>query len=195
MGAYGEEVGRLVSAQLGFRYLDEEIVSVAAARENLDPELVGDAERRKPLVERLLAALASSGAEAIAGQLPDEASSQAGRHRELIRDTIEQAAAQGEVVIVAHAASFALAGSEGLLRVLVTASPETRSRRLARARVLDEAEAGKAVRSSDAARADYLRRFYGVDAELPTHYDLVVNTDGLTAEEAAGVITEAARTR
>ena len=42
--------------------------------------------------------------------------------------------------------------------------------------------------TSDAARADYLERFYGVEPELPTHYDLVVNTDVLTVEQAAAAI-------
>jgi Cytidylate kinase-like family len=195
LGAFGEEVGRLVAERLGFRYVDEEIVSAAASREKLDPELVADAERRRSLVERLLNALAAGGAEAYVGQLPDDVTGQTEHYRALIRDTIEEAAAQGEVVIVAHAGSFALHGQERLLRVLVTASPETRARRLAQTRVLGEAEASKAVKTSDAARADYLRRFYEVEAELPTHYDLVVNTDGLTAEEAAAVVTEAAGTR
>ncbi len=31
----------------------------------------------------------------------------------------------------------------------------------------------------------YLRRFYGIDRELPTDYDLVVNTDILTTEARA----------
>jgi cytidylate kinase len=48
------------------------------------------------------------------------------------------------------------------------------------------------VKQSDAARRDYLKRFHGVDEELPTHYDLVVNTDVLSVELAAQVIGEAA---
>jgi cytidylate kinase len=87
---------------------------------------------------------------------------------------------------VAHAASIALAGREGILRVLVTASADTRELRLADGLVDEETEG--AVRESDAARADYLERFYGVEPELPTHYDLVVNTDVLTVERAAAAI-------
>lgn len=32
------------------------------------------------------------------------------------------------------------------------------------------------------------KRFYGVELELPTHYDLVIDTDQLTAEQGADVI-------
>ena len=45
----------------------------------------------------------------------------------------------------------------------------------------------------DAARADYLKRFYNEDQELPTHYDLVVSTDKLSAEQATGLIVAAAK--
>ena len=102
--------------------------------------------------------------------------------RALIREAIEEAAGRGSVVIVAHAASFALAGEEGILRVLVTASPETRAGR-----------SEGSLEDSDAARADYLRRFYGVDHELPTHYDLVINTDVVSVERAADLVALAAR--
>jgi cytidylate kinase len=47
------------------------------------------------------------------------------------------------------------------------------------------------VKDEDAGRAAYLKRFYGVDQELPTHFDLVVNTDVLTAADAANVIIAA----
>ena len=86
------------------------------------------------------------------------------RLRELIRQAIEETAARGDVVIVAHAASHALASTPGVLRVLVTASPETRRERVAAERGVDSREAARAVDAGDAARADYLRKFYGVEA-------------------------------
>ena len=116
-GAGGEQVGRLVAGRLGFVYVDEEIVSRAAVKAGLDAGSVADEERRKSLVSRMLQALAQSGAEALAaGAAPPPRSDEAPTGemvRVLIRETIEQTAAQGEVVIVAHAASHALpAGPE-----------------------------------------------------------------------------------
>jgi cytidylate kinase len=112
--------------------------------------------------------------------------------RALIRDVIRDVAEEGDVVIVAHAASMALAGREDVLRVLVTASPETRTRRLAEATKLDTGQAAKAIRDEDAARNHYLARFYGVERELPTHYDLVVNTDRIDPDRAADLVLHAA---
>jgi cytidylate kinase len=78
------------------------------------------------------------------------------------------------------------------LRVLITASPETRATRVREARGLDQETAVRAVKDSDAGRRDYLRRFYDVHEERPTHYDLVVNTDVLSVERAAELVSQAA---
>jgi cytidylate kinase len=76
--------------------------------------------------------------------------------------------------------------------VLVTASAETRAKRIAVQRGIDEADAQGGLRAGDAERADYLQRFYGVRTELPTQYDLVINTDLLSHEDAAGIVAQAA---
>jgi cytidylate kinase len=196
-GAGGEEIGRLVAERLGFLYVDEEIVAGAAARGGIDPAEVADQERRKPVVTRLLEAMAQGSGEAWAlrvGGMETQASLDLGGDgvRALIRETIEETASRGSVVIVAHAASYVVHPGPDALRVLVTASSETRAGRIADGEGLGEAQAVRAVKDSDAARRDYLKRFYGLDQELPTHYDLIVNTDVLSPERAAQVICAAA---
>jgi cytidylate kinase len=192
--ALGRAAGRLVAERLGLRYVDEDIIAAAAAKARIDPAMLADVEERKPLIRRLLED--SSAAElAVGGFAPPfvgESQPRSDELRTLIRDAIEQTASEGRVVIVAHAASFALAGREGLLRVFLTASPETRARRLATAREPGQLEASRELKAADAARADYLRRFYGVRSELPTHYDIVINLDVLSVEEAAALIAQAA---
>lgn len=192
-GADGAAVGRAVAERLGFRYVDEEVIAEAAEWAELDPALVADAERRKPLVARLLGHMTEGGpAQRLpSGQwartLPTDADLRA-----LITDALRSFADSGSVVIVSHAASFALAGGE-VLRVLVTASDETRARRVSETSGTDERDAARQIRTEDGARADYLKRFYGVERELPTHFDIVINTDALTPEQAADLIASAAK--
>ena len=181
MGGGGEEVGRLVAGKLGFDYVDEDIVSRAAERGEVTAEDVADAERRQSLLRRVLTELGAGGGAETYGLAPVPGGNLPDDMRALIREAIEEAAGRGNVVIVAHAASFALAGQEGILRVLVTASPDTRAGR-----------SESSIKDSDAERADYLRRFYDVEQELPTHYDLVVNTDVVSVERAADLIALAA---
>jgi cytidylate kinase len=196
-GSDGEKVGRLVAAQLGYLHVDEDIVARAAARGGVSPADVADEERRKSFATRILNSITESGGSALAlgGVIPysmeDERTS--AEIRELIQETVLQTAARGDVVITAHAASHALRQSPGVLRVLVTASPETRARRFRERSGVDEGKAKRAISDADAGRREYLKRFYDVDHELPTHYDLVLNTDGLSVEEAAELVASSAR--
>jgi hypothetical protein len=195
LGAGGPRVGELVAGVLGFRVVDEEIVSHAAAIGGVRPDDIASEEQRKSVLERLLNELGRGVAVDQYGVM------QGGEAREmtpdairgLIMEAIARTAAEGRVVMVAHAASRALAGRDGVLRVLVTASPETRAERLADSLQTELDQASDAIRESDAARADYLRRFYKVSAELPTDYDLVLNTDDLGFEQAADLVVLASR--
>jgi cytidylate kinase len=109
----------------------------------------------------------------------------------LIRDTILAIAAEGGVVIVAHGASFALSDREDVLRVRVTASAETRQQRLTQ-QGLGEDMAVKAVKESDKDHKTYLKNFYGVSNEVPLDYDLILNTDRLSFENAVDAIVRVA---
>lgn len=199
-GAGGDAIGRAIADRLGFRHINEEIVSLAAEKEGLDAELVADEERRKGFLARLFAGLAQGpmvdpGALGGAVALPEAPAAPPSEHvRALITAAIRETAERGQVVIVSHAAAIPLAGRPDVLRVLVTASIDTRVARMAQGG-RSQAEAAKLVRDSDAGRADYFHRFYRIERELPTHYDLVLNTDALTADEAVDIAVAAARRR
>lgn len=76
----------------------------------------------------------------------------------------------------------------------MTASRETRMARAAAAGSLNQRQAAKLVSDDDTGRAAYLKQFYGVESELPTHYDLALNSDPLSTEVIADLIVRAALT-
>ena len=194
-GSGGGEVGKRVAEQLGYLYVDEEIVSRAAAQGGLEPGDVADEERRQSFAARVLQTLAEGGGDAWTLSAGISATMESIRPedvRALIRETVVQTAARGNVVIVAHAASYALDPGPRTLRVFVTSSPATREERVGETDGLDRGQAARAVKDSDAGRRDYLKRFYSIDRESPTDYDLVVNTDLLTTEQAAEIVVRAA---
>ena len=77
------------------------------------------------------------------------------------------------------------------MRVLVVASERVRRRRVGDAHELDDKQAQRAIADSDAPRADYLKRFYALDRELPEHYDLVVNSDHVDPADLATIVVSA----
>lgn len=194
LGAGGEQIGRLVAERLGLQYVDEEVIARAAQRGGVDSSVLADTEHRKSRLLRIVDLLADAGA--ASGYIGMEASALRGSreesYRELIRAVIEEIAGEGNAVIVAHAASMALTGRDGVLRVLLTALPEIRIRHLAASEGVDHREAARLVKDGDAARAAYVKKFYAIDREMPTHYDVVVNTGTLGPERAADLIAHAA---
>lgn len=210
-GSGGEEVAVAVAAALGYPVVSEEIISRAAAEAGVSLESVADVERRKTFMSKLAGRLVPRSAAAsdpvfrqsldaqvtaglIGVALPlDSGPRLSGEElRGKIRSAIDEYMAHGEVVILAHAASHSLAGREGVLRVFVTGSREVRSGRLAASGLLSAKDADKLVDTGDANRADYLKRFYGIQAESPSDYDLVVDTDDITVDEASRMIVAAA---
>ena len=195
-GANGEEIARSVARELGFRLVNEEIVAQAAEQAGVERHVMADVERRSPLIDRvvhkLLGASASSAALGFAAPPLMDAGAPSDDLRGLIRGVIEQIASSGDAVILAHAASHALADRTDTVRVLITAAPQTRRARVSTAQNVTEKTADKRVADSDASRADYLKRFYEVSPELPTHYDIVLNTDRLSIDQAVDIIVRAA---
>ena len=194
-GAAGTVAAQLAAERLGLRLIDEDIVTSAALDAGVDREAIVEVEQRRSKVLRLLEGLGSGGIAAGPYLMADTTlytQPASDDLRGLIRSVIEEMADAGGVMIVSHAASHALAGRDGVLRVLFTASPDTRRARMAERLQLNEAGAYRELKRSDAARADYLKRFYGVDSEHPSQYDLVINTDRISPEDAAKLIAAAA---
>ena len=165
-GALGEDLARIVAEKLGFRYVDDEIVVRAAELAGVPAEVIAESER----------------------------SDAAAQYAPLVEQVIRETADQGDVVIVAHGASIPLAGRPDVLRVLVTASAATRAGWLADKDDVESEAAHEAIQESDRERARFLERFYDVKEELPTHYDVIINTETLTIGRAARVVMQAALT-
>ena len=58
-GSGGDEIGRFVAKELGFRYVDDEIIAWAAEKGGVSPSDIADAGRRKSLLHRVLDNLGS----------------------------------------------------------------------------------------------------------------------------------------
>jgi cytidylate kinase len=192
-GARAEQIGRLVAEHLGFRYVNDEIIDRAAEQAGVSRQAVAEVEQSPTLITRIMNSLAAGMAAEWSGRsLTGEEIDPSASYRRLIQAVIREVAAKRKAVILAHGASILLASSPGVLRVLVTASPSTRVARVATESGQDERQAKREIERADGERRAFFKRFYDLDQELETHYDLVINTDVLAPEAAARLIAYAA---
>jgi cytidylate kinase len=187
-GAGGEHISYELARKLGFAYLNEAIVAQVAAGSGVDPASVTEAERRKSFVTRVFEAAGRARMDGVRSDSALYLFDETDRFLSLIKNTVRDAADRGNVVLVAHAACYACADRLDVLRVWVTAPLPVRVSRVASQHGISESEAAKSVRQSDAGRASYLKRVYGIGKESPADYDLVVNTERLMPDDAVDIV-------
>ncbi|RME93090.1 MAG: cytidylate kinase-like family protein [Verrucomicrobia bacterium] len=114
---------------------------------------------------------------------------------ELVRktaDTILRLAAMGRVILIGRAAHVITRPLPHMLHLRLIGSLQKRIERLCRQRGWDEKTARAYVERTDRARERYVREHFGADPTDPLDYDLVLNTDRFTTDQAAEVFAAAA---
>lgn len=110
-----------------------------------------------------------------------------------VRAALSQHAAEGSFVYHGHGGHFLLADIPNILRVRVVAPMEVRVAAVMETQGLDAAAAKHHVHRMDRHRKKWVRFLYGVDWQDPAFYDLIVNLEKLSVEEACEVLTQVAR--
>ena len=198
IGSRGFEIARLVAERLKYRYYDWEVTSQAAREAGVSPQTVAAAEQStsglKRIMERLFAASAFVPDDTTL-EGPHTATMEAAirtltsdDYRSLIEQIVADLAAQGDAVIVGHAAQLVLKQNEGVLKVLVCGSPAARSARLAADEHMTPEAAAASVQESDRERINFFKQVYKVDLLDARLYDLCLNTDRLTVEAAVDLV-------
>ena len=106
---------------------------------------------------------------------------------------IRDLAREGRVIIVGRGSQVLLKDHPAALHVQIIAPFWHRVKKIMEREGLERRAAVSRVRTSDRARADYLRRYHNVHWLDPQLYDLVINTAKVPVEVAATLIVEASR--
>ena len=99
------------------------------------------------------------------------------------------------LVIRGRGSQFILKDHPGSLHVLVVAPLDARVKRVMKDLKIDEEAAREEIRRFDTSRHQFAKRYFQADLEDPLHYDLVINTGGLSFEAAASLAINALRSK
>ena len=212
-GSGGDEIANLLCQQSGCRLFDKFLLARAAAETGFSKEEIVDYSEDDHKVQTFLSRLFGS-SRAIAQRSvwrEDVSGVRVAEHVELtedavislVRKAVEYAGRVGNTVIIGRGGQVILKDHPGALHVRIEAPLEDRILRVRNNPSLVDQQfatpvearrfAQNLIETRDAASADYLKRFYGVDWSDPMLYHLVINTGKLTIEQAARLIDETAR--
>jgi len=179
MGAGGTEIGQLLAQRLGYRYVDQELISAAAQRYGLLEEKLSHLDESKPsLFERFAA--------------------ETRMYITVIQTALYEFAEQDNVILMGRGGQWLLRGVPHVIRLRIIAPFETRVKRLAKklagqmGEQTNQKRVADMIRRDDAEKLGRMRYLYEVDIRDPAYYDIVISTDKLPPEAAVEVIASAA---
>ncbi len=172
IGSLGNEIGHRVAQARGYEFADREIIAKAAERfhEGIG-ELTHVTEEKPTLWERF--------------------TDTQHRYMTYVEAIVYEMAARDDVVLIGRAATILLRGITPAVRVRISAPEDVRAARIHQEQGLTQDAALDWVRQSDHERASRVKFLYHVDWDDPLLYDLVLNSERLTAARGARLVDEA----
>lgn len=193
-GTSGEAIAAEIATELGWQLIDYAILQKAASEAGISPETLKGASQHRGLLERILEAIGRSQPAYDGGWIPPIALRSSplytsAEYRSFIEEAIREFAERGNVLILGHGASLVLSKRADTLRILVTGSKAIRARQAVAAGMSAD-DAARQIRDADQEREAYFREFYNEAWLDPSTYDLVINTDRLSVDEAVAAIVD-----
>ena len=195
LGSGGRTVGRKLASRLGVRYSDKELIHSLMRKFNLTAsgieKLKGEKKSWLSEAIQLVAPVPKM------GMLSRSDYTHVQEFRpDLTPDDVFQAESQilreiaehGPCVIAGRSGFFVLEDRPDKLDVFVTAPHGQRVERVMRKQDISREEAERVIKKVDKARDNFVKRYTGRSRYDARNYDLVINMDGLSEDDAVDVI-------
>ena len=162
-GSGGTYIGYLAAKELGFRYLDREILQQAANETGIEPQLLEKYDGRSvPLFERIINSFCFGTPE-----MPGVSSFKKPIYDKdlfaLQSNIIKKITGQCSSVILGRGGFYILKDRPDTLHVFIHAPLDYRIERIMKEKKIDENEAKAMVQESDRTRTKFIRDILGID--------------------------------
>ena len=175
-GSGGRIVAQKLSARLGFEVFHQEVLHEMAKRAEVSNQLLATLdERGLSILEDWISSLVYD-----RHLWPDQ-------YLQHLMNVVGTIGKHGRAVVVGRGANFILP-PEQRFRVRITASRKLRIENVARNFNLSQDEAKRRIIKTESNRKAFIRKYFNADIADPTNYDLVINTDSLTVDNAVDVV-------
>ena len=194
LGSGGRTIGRKLAEKLGVKFLDKALVEGLVDTLGLSVEEI---EKRKGRKQNWLTELLESMATIQPTPRPFVPDLQPISYLVTANDIFEvesrllrDIASHESCVVMGRSGFFILRDIPNKTSIFITASPEHRISRVMARQGLGRADAEKAIKAVDEGRENYTQHYSGTSRYDARNYDLVLNVDGLSEDEAADIILQ-----
>ncbi len=157
-GSGGSKLAIKLAELSGYQLIWREVINQAAIN-------IGSPDMALAVIDEL----------GLLGICPDDET--CSKYREAIQVAVLSKAAKGNVVIVGRASQLILKDFSSCLHIKIIASLETRIKNIQETKKVSEKAAKAQISESDRNRQNFIKKFYQVDWNDPSLYDLTINTD------------------
>lgn len=184
----GNEIGKRLAQALGYKLYDRSILLEAAKRLDIPYFQIESLDEKSPggwlfnLSKTSLGGNTGNGNLSVADKLFLEEKS-----------IIEEAAAEGNCVIVGRAAGYILQDYENHLGVFIHADSEKRVQRAIEKEGMNEAEARNALKKNDKRRSGFYQSVTNWEWGNPNYYELYLDSGKLGMELCIRLLMEAVK--
>lgn len=192
LGSGGRTIGRKLAEKLGVKFLDKALVEGLVDTLGLSVEEI---EKRKGRKQNWLTELLESMSSIQPTPRPFVPDLQPISYLVTANDIFEvesrllrDIASQESCVIMGRSGFFILKDLPNKTSIFITASPEHRISRVMARQGLGRADAEKAIKAVDEGRENYTKHYSGTSRYDTRNYDLVLNVDGLSEDQAVDII-------
>ena len=199
-GQYGSgsaEIGELIAHKLNIDYVDREIIAGVAERLRRPSTSIADKEMPpSTLLGRISEAMAQTaclGDGIYAGVYSPlcEIPLNDTNYLSGLEYVIKELAASQSIVIRGRGSHFILKDFPGAFHVLIVAPIAARVKRVMERKKLNEVDARKEIARFDDGSREFVKRYFKANIADPINYDMVINTNHLSIEDAASIIVDA----
>ena len=187
IGSGGRELGRRLAEELGIAYYDREIIAEIAKRTELSEQYVQQIVEHRPL--NLMPITIGHSICPVPHPLMEQ-------NQEIYRQQAQiltEMSQKSDCVLVGRCADYILAGRDNTINVFVYAPREVRVNRIMARHNLSEAEALKAISTSDKERGNHYFRYTDQKWGKAQNYDVCINSGLMGIEKTAEMLADMAK--
>ena len=189
VGSGGREVGELVAKNLGIDYHDKSLISMAAEKSGLSPEVLHNTDEKATPSFLYSIAMGGMGMVPFTHGMPYDTPIN-DRLFVLQSGIIEELAKSHSCVFIGRCADFVLRDFDNVLRVFVYADIEKRAETIAKRNDISISEARNLATKLDKKRSNYYGYYTSKKWGRSENYDLMIDTTKIGVEGAARIIEE-----